>query len=303
MKSRLVLFFLLLFTAFAHAQTPSFEGYKTINGCKLYCKVIGEGEPMLIIHGGPGMAHDYFLPYMLPLAKTNKLIFYDQRSTGRSDIPKDSFGASHKKMVDDIEGLRKAFGIKKLNIMAHSWASKLAVNYALKYPANLKSIVFVSPAPLNHEYDAAMQKYTTDKKYEPQFKEAKDKVMNMQVGGIEVRMRLAFLSLMYVPENIEKLKLVFPPNYGDLQRSLFAGLGSDFRKYDMDYYPMLTKIKCPVLLIHGNADATPLEAEQRLVSGVANGKMVQMEHSGHFPFIEEEDIFAENVSSFVNAIK
>lgn len=301
MKSRILalLFVVLGFTAVA--QKVSFEGYKVVNGVKLYCLAIGEGEPILVLHGGPGLPHDYFLPYLYELAKTNKVIMYDQRSTGMSGIPKDTFtGCSHKNMIEDIEGLRKAFGIKKLNLMSHSWSSKLALNYALKYPQNMRSLVFVSPSPFNHQYDAVMQKYTTDNKYQPKYKAAKDKVINMQVSGIEVRMRLAYLSLMYTPSNIEKVKIMFPDNYADKQRSLFAGLGTDNKRYDVDYYPLLSRIKCPVIVLHGDADATPLEAEERLVKGVAKGKLVRFDKSGHFPFIEEERKFATVVGSFVN---
>ncbi|EPZ59863.1 alpha/beta hydrolase fold domain protein [[Clostridium] sordellii ATCC 9714] len=48
---------------------------------KIFYKVIGEGKPILFIHGGPGLTHNYFLPHFLELAKLNyKLIFFDQRA-------------------------------------------------------------------------------------------------------------------------------------------------------------------------------------------------------------------------------
>jgi proline iminopeptidase len=303
MKSRIVLLFLLLSGVVAQAQKVSFDGYKTVNGVKLYCKVIGEGEPILVIHGGPGYAHNYFLPYLKTLAKTNKVILYDQRSTGKSEIPKDSLGCSHKNMVDDIEGLRKAFGIQKLVIMAHGWASKLAVNYAFKYPSSLKTIIFVAPTPLNHQYDAYMQKYTTDHKYTSPYMPMKNKIINLTVSNQEVRMRLAFLSVMFVPENEEKVTLYFPPNWGDKQRALFKGLGSDNFKYDYDYYPVLSKIKANILLIHGDADAVPLEAEDKMLRSIGNGRLVRMGKSGHFPFIEEEQEFAKQVTAFMKDFK
>jgi proline iminopeptidase len=303
MKHRIVLLFFLFLVIAAHAQKVSFDGYKTINGVRIYCKVIGEGEPILVVHGGPGFAHNYFLPFLKTLAKTNKVILYDQRSTGRSDIPKDSLGCTHRNMIDDIEGLRKAFGIQKLNIMSHGWASKLAVNYAMKYPSALRSLVFVSPTPLNHKWDAYMQKYTTEKKYTPQYLPMKNKIINLPLGNIEVRMRLAFLSVMFKPENEEKITLYFPPDFGDKQRALFAGLSFDNAKYDYDYYPVLYKIKTKVLLVHGDSDATPIEAEDMMLRSFGNGKLVRMGKSGHFPFIEEEAEFAKHVSDFVNNIR
>jgi pimeloyl-ACP methyl ester carboxylesterase len=116
-------------------------------------------------------------------------------------------------------------------------------------------------------------------------------------------MRLAFLSVMYVPENEEKVKLYFPNNWGDKQRALFKGLGSDNYKYDYDYYPALSKIKANVLLIHGDADATPLEAEDKLLRSIGNGRLVRMGKSGHFPFIEEEQEFTKQVNAFLKDFK
>ncbi len=55
------------------------EGYVDANGVLTYYKMIGNGPPLLIAHGGPGASHDYFLPYLLPLARQNRLIFIDER--------------------------------------------------------------------------------------------------------------------------------------------------------------------------------------------------------------------------------
>ena len=50
----------------------------------IYYEALGRGEPLLIVHGGPGASHDYFLPYLLPLARNNLLIFIDERGSGGS---------------------------------------------------------------------------------------------------------------------------------------------------------------------------------------------------------------------------
>src|SRR5690349_14231570 len=60
------------------------EGFIDANGVMIYYKIIGRGAPLLVVHGGPGASHDYFLPYLLPLARTNKIIFIDERGSGHS---------------------------------------------------------------------------------------------------------------------------------------------------------------------------------------------------------------------------
>lgn len=297
------LLFALLVGYTSNGQEVSFEGLKDINGTKLYCKVIGKGEPLLVIHGGPGMGHQYFLPYMEELAKTHKLIFYDQRSTGKSAIPKDSLGASHKNMINDIEALRKAFGINKVNILSHSWGAKLVVNYALQYPEHIKSLIFCNPSPLNHDYDSIQTAVVNKRKYEPGFKEKKEEIQSKQISIIEIRMRFAFLGSIYSPETIDKIALTFPEDFADRQIALFKGLSSDWKEYDRDMYDDLQKIKSPSLVIHGDADGMPLSASERFAKSLGNGMLVRFEKSGHFPFIEEPERFAETVDGFMKSLK
>src|SRR5258708_7691341 len=68
----------------ANKVYPMQEGYVDAHGIMIYYKIIGRGAPLMIVHGGPGASHDYFLPYLLPLARTNRLIFIDERGSGRS---------------------------------------------------------------------------------------------------------------------------------------------------------------------------------------------------------------------------
>lgn len=60
------------------------EGFVDTNGVMLYYMMVGRGEPLVVMHGGPGASHDYFLPYLLPLARHNRVIFIDERGSGKS---------------------------------------------------------------------------------------------------------------------------------------------------------------------------------------------------------------------------
>lgn len=129
------------------------------DGADLYCKVIGKGQPILFIHGGPGLVHNYFLPYMENLLPYGyQLIFYDQRGNGKSpaydldSIKLDVF-------VRDIERIREKLGIEKLVLFTHSAGGYLAYLYALKYPQNIDAIIFCDNGPLN---DKGMEEYSTN---------------------------------------------------------------------------------------------------------------------------------------------
>jgi hypothetical protein len=62
------------------------DGFVDANGMLIYYKALGRGDPLVVVHGGPGSSHDYFLPYLIPLARTNRLVFIDERG-GRPPRP------------------------------------------------------------------------------------------------------------------------------------------------------------------------------------------------------------------------
>jgi proline iminopeptidase len=120
------------------------EGFVDANGSMLYYTALGRGEPLVILHGGPGASHDYFLPYLLPLARHNRLIFIDERGSGKSQKLEDRAGYTIENMVEDVEAVRKALNLGKINLLGHSYGGALVQAYALKYQQNLSHLILGS---------------------------------------------------------------------------------------------------------------------------------------------------------------
>jgi pimeloyl-ACP methyl ester carboxylesterase len=87
------------------------QGFVDANGVMIYYETFGNGKPLVVVHGGPGASHDYFLPYLIPLAKTNKIIFIDERGSGKVVFPK----SGHMAFVDQPNMF-----IKEVNEFLHS---------------------------------------------------------------------------------------------------------------------------------------------------------------------------------------
>src|SRR5580693_1444757 len=126
------------------ADYPIQEGFIDSRGVLIYYMTVGRGSPLVIVHGGPGATHDYFLPYLLPLARHNRLIFIDERGSGRSQKLEDPSGYTVENMVEDVEMVRKALGLTKINLLGHSYGGVLAQAYALKYQKNLSHLILAS---------------------------------------------------------------------------------------------------------------------------------------------------------------
>src|SRR5215831_2145181 len=84
MKTQVLLLAACGLLAAQPATYPIEEGFVDASGVLIYHQAVGRGAPLIIVHGGPGASHDYFLPYLLPLARHNRLIFIDERGSGRS---------------------------------------------------------------------------------------------------------------------------------------------------------------------------------------------------------------------------
>ncbi len=105
----------------------------------IFVKQMGEGEPIVFLHGGPGSEHSFFLPHLEPLASQFQLVFYDQRGCGESSFSEEAVYTMEEE-VETLEALRQHLEIGRLNLVGESWGSMLALLYASRYPENVNRI-------------------------------------------------------------------------------------------------------------------------------------------------------------------
>ena len=282
---------------FCHSQ--DFNAIRNINGTKLFISVAGSGEPIIALHGGPGLNHSYFKPHLSGLEKNFRVIYYDQRACGQSAIPSpDSISIQF--LVNDLEEIRKEFKIEKLNLLAHSWGALLGAHYALKYPDHVRRIIFSNPAFFSREYDreaGELTKKKTTKEDSTQRASVMAAGINMTSAQAEQLFRISFRASAFNRKNIDRLNLNIPENFQTANRNLFGGLMKDpeMRK---NLYDSLSKMKFPALVIHGEADILPMSSIHRLKSNLPYGELVVLNSSGHFPFLEEQENYLMIVRTF-----
>jgi proline iminopeptidase len=142
--------FLLVFLFFnveLHAQKlpDSFTDgkYVAVNGAKLWVVLAGQGDPLIIIPGGPGSAHFSYRSFD-SLSKDNQIIYFDAFGRGKSDTAKDVKEYSLDRDIEDIEGLRVALHFDKLNVLGHSYGGLVAQGYAIKYPMRVSHLILAN---------------------------------------------------------------------------------------------------------------------------------------------------------------
>ncbi len=300
MKS--ILIFLIIFlSSTAWSQTTKLDGITKINGTNLYIKVTGEGESLLVLHGGPGLNHAYFIPHLGDIEKNFQVIYYDQRACGKSAIPATD-SISIKFLVADIEAIRRKLKIEKLNILAHSWGALLAAYYALENPEQVNALIFSNPSMFSREFDKeaaeVVREKTTKEDSTTRARIMSDR--NLDSRRYEELFRLSFKASAYNTENISKIRFDLPDNFGTANNSLFTALMKD-PTVGANLYDSLPSLERPVLIIHGVADVVPFSSIQRLNEQLPDSKLVIFKESGHFPFVEETRRYNETVIEFLIA--
>jgi len=271
------------------------------NGADLYCKIIGNSRPVLFIHGGPGLVHNYFLPYMERLLPFGyQLIFYDQRGNGKSTV----YNLDSIKLdlfVEDIERIRERLGIDKLVLFSHSSGGYLTYLYALKYPQHVNAIICCDNGPLT---DKGFQEFSSNSKRQmeqidinairalPGMSEA---AKDMDDGSLKV-MANRFYDKTKVADfiinsrtdlmNDEKGQEIRNRLYREMNESLF-----NHKKYE--------KPKVKALLIHGAEDPIPLWTAEQWAN-ILDARLVVISKSNHFPFVEKTKEVSDVINEFLN---
>jgi len=293
------------------------EGFVDAHGVLIYYKIIGRGAPLMIVHGGPGASHDYLLPHLLPLARTNKLIFIDERGSGRSQKLEDASKYTVENMVEDVEDVRQALGLGKISLMGHSYGGVLAQAYALKYQKNLTHLIlgstFSSTSAINEILARMKQNMPADER---------DKVNALEQAGLFGKGK-DWEKNRY-PDDYAKLAWgdgYFPflyqrrpdPNYDpmsgntstawDLYREMWGSHGEfliDGNLKSVEYTDRLSSIHVPTLVICGDHDESDPSLSRAMHDKIAGSKLVIVPQSGHMVFVDQPTLYLKTIDGFLH---
>ena len=120
-------------------------GYITTDdGVRLFYESVGTGQPMLLVPNGPPWIKDF-----TRFARNRTVVFYDARNRGRSDYLTDraKLARGVDNDVDDMEAVRRHFGVDRVDIFGHSYLGLAVILYAMKYGDHVNRVVQVGPTP------------------------------------------------------------------------------------------------------------------------------------------------------------
>jgi pimeloyl-ACP methyl ester carboxylesterase len=130
------------------AERGEFWYFPAAEGVSLFIHETGEGEPVVVLHGGPGADHSYMHDIASGLTDRHRFVFYDQRGSLRSP----AYGVAYTiaDHVADLDALRSALGLSRMNVVAHSAGTTLLYHYLSAHPERVGNVVLVGAVdPVN----------------------------------------------------------------------------------------------------------------------------------------------------------
>lgn len=282
------------------------EGTKEINGTTLYHKTIGEGDPIMVLHGGPGLFHDYLLPHYEELAREGyQLIFYDQRGSGKSAFPKDTSTLRKDVFVEDLEGMRKAMGLEKMTILGHDWGALLGMYYASKYPEKVNKMILSNPTPVTNEMYNKAYSNKLNKRSDSLNKQIvaimnTEKFKNRDPEVFKKAFLLREKTNIANPDNLESAFSNLEFTKETAEHYMLVGDIMDKHFWDYDLRDSLKNITAPVLIIHGDIDNIPFEATQQISENLPDNTVRVLKKAGHYPHAEVPKEFSDAVDHFLD---
>lgn len=294
-----------LFISAVHAKEPKVkEGFVPVENAKLFYRAIGKGQPLVVLHGGPGLSQDYLLPQLYKLAKNNLVIFYDQRACGQSTGEINADTISIKTYVADLDAIRQAFKFKKISVLGHSWGGFLAMHYAIAHPEQVEKLILSNSMTASsedfalfiQEYLRRMGPYQKDMDAIHETKEFAEGNPQM----MEKMYRMIFRTYCYNPEKANLLFLTMSSSAfinGVKVNELFRN-GVFMKPFNL--HDSLKSLEIPTLVIHGDTDPIPPSTAKNIHESIKNSEFVLMKNCGHFPYVEDPDAYFEHLQKFLN---
>lgn len=276
------------------------EGFIKTSKGKIWYQIIGENKniPLIVIHGGPGVPHDYLEP-LEDLSTERQIIFYDQLGCGNSDRTNDPSSWTVEYFVSELQKLVDSLHLDKYHILGHSWGAALAVAFALTKPKGLVNIILADPYISTPEWEEGVKRLLQT------LPEDMQKILE---GNITDSEEYENASREYYARFVRKLEPVPKAilKAGEKRNAdiynymwgpkeyLVTGTLKNFSQTDK-----LKEITAPLLLICGRYDEATPESIEHFQKLFPNAQTRIFEQSAHYPHWNEREKYMKIVQSFL----
>jgi len=259
----------------------------------------GGERPLVMVNGGPGFDHTYVLcsDAWDQLARSRRVVFYDQRGNGRSGALKPNQSCTLADQVADLEALRKQLGAEQMDLMGHSWGGYLVMAYAARHPDRIAHLIIAdSAAPKWSDTEFIFKNIFPEGVEHQSQLDFFDALGDSAAGKQSLR---EYLGMLFVSA-AKRDDFISRADTYKYAKKVNAALNADLAQYDM--WPVLPSFHMPVLVMTGRYDINVAPSTAwKIHKAIPGSRWEVFEQSGHLPYFEEPEKFVRVVEGFLGA--
>ncbi len=273
-----------------------------VRDVSLFVKVMGQGYPLVLMHGGPGLDYTTLLP-LQPLADQFTLIFYDHRCNGRSQGAEVT-SMTFENLTADADALRQTLGFDRWAVLGHSFGGNVALEYALRYPQSLSHMILMDTGGDQWWVNRNAPEILVKRGFSESAVQAARRFYNGQVTPGEFLPTLMKFMSAYNYHN-SLLAVVKDVVAGHMPKTRPEALifGYNHLLNGWTVMDRLSEIQAPTLVLAGRHDFLfPTEHQAALAAGITNARLEIIERAGHNPHMERPAEVIEIIKNFITEV-
>jgi proline iminopeptidase len=280
-------------------------GFVSVGNARLHVRDIGDGPSIVVLHGGPDFDYDYLLPELDRLAERFRLIYYDQRGRGRSATGVHPNDVTVESEMDDLEHVRRHFGLESMAVLGHSWGGVLAMEYAGRHPERLTHLILMNTAPATQEDVRVLREHLGRIRAAGDLEAMQSLAQTAEFCAGDLDLESAYYRIHYRPtlpaaELLDRLLPRLRRNF--TPERVLTARAIEQRLYDETWsspgYDLLTRLRrlaVPSLVIHGEHDLVPIDVAAHVASAIPGARLVSLRNCGHFAYLEAPEAVMQQV--------
>jgi pimeloyl-ACP methyl ester carboxylesterase/predicted glycosyltransferase len=267
----------------SRARYPDSEGYVERDGVRVFYEAYGEGETTILLLPTWSIVHSRLWKAQIPyLARHARVVTFDGRGNGRSDRPEGVEAYLEDEFAADALAVMDATATRSATVAGISCGALWATLLAADHPERVDGVVYIAPAVGLVPGHAERNVYALDEEYDTDEGWAK---YNSHFWSRDYRgfLEFFFAQCFNEPHSTKQIEDAVgwgletdPGTLADTSRAISLCRTARFRD-------TCARVRCPVLVIHGDADLIRPHAQGAALAEATGGTLVTIEGAGHLP--------------------